>query len=153
MLFTPHFIDNLPVIHYNNEHLEWVTTFRYLGVLLDQNLNFIQHVREKITKLSKIHGIFYSINNFLPQSTLLKIFYSLVYPVLTQDVIIWGGIAKSNTCNIKILVNKILRIILRVKFNEINIPLVKKNKMYKNLNILQFDDIHKFYILKFLHYS
>ena len=153
MLFTPHFVNNLPVIRYNGVPLEWVNNFKYLGIILDRNLNFILQSREIVKKLSKLHGMFYSISNILPQSAMIKIFYSLVYPVLTQDIIIWGGIAKSNTCKIKILINKILRIILKVKFNEINIPLVRTGEMYRNLSILQFDDIYRLNILKFLHYS
>ena len=72
MLFTQHYVNNVPVIHYNSEQLKWVTTFKYLQVLLDENLNSILHTREIMKKLSKNSGKFYLISKFLPQYSLFK---------------------------------------------------------------------------------
>ena len=49
------------------------------------------------------------------------------------------------------MLNKILRIICNVKYDD-NIPLVPTNTMYKNLGLLQFPDIHKYFLLKFIHF-
>ena len=90
-------------------------------------------------------------NNYMPINTLIKLFHSLVYPTLIQSIIIWGGIYPSNLINIKISINKILRQVLKVKYSVQNIPLTPTIDMYKFLNVLTFDDIHKFFLLKFIH--
>ena len=91
----------------------------------------------------------YSLSSLLPKNTLLTIYYSLVYSVISQSVVIWGGAPEANVRNIKITINKILRAILKIEHDENNIPLVPTNEMYKTLNLLKFDDIYKYFLLKF----
>ena len=105
-----------------------------------------------IKKLNIIHGVFYAMNSFMPVNTLRTLYYSLTYPALTYHVVIWGGISPSHTVNIKIIMNKILRIILRVRYDDNHIPLVRTNTMYRDLKIFQFNDIYRYFLLKFVHY-
>ena len=124
-----------------------------MGVLIDDRLNFKAQTSEVGKKLGKLQGIFYSLSSLVPQRTLLTLYNSLVYPVIIQSVIIWGGVRENNLRNIKIGLNKILRHILRVKCDENNVPLMSTNEMYKSLHLLKFDDIYKFFLLKFIHYA
>ena len=98
-----------------------------------------------------MHGVSYSLSSLVPQKTLLTIYHSLVYLILTQSILIWGGISAANVNNIKIMLNNILRCILKVGRDENNIPRMSVNDMYKSLKLLKFDDIYKFHLLKFLH--
>ena len=99
-----------------------------------------------------MHGAFYSLSSLVPQKTLLTVYHSLVYPLITQNIIIWGGISATNLKNIKTMLNSILRCILNVKYDDNNVPMMHVNDMYKSLNLLKFDDIYKYFILKFLHH-
>ena len=152
MLFTPRHVDNLPVVRFNNKSIEWVNSLKYLGIIIDNNLNFIFQSKEVRNKLSKLHGIFYSLKNFIPRNVLINMYYSLVYSAVTYNIIIWGGIADSNTCNIRIMLNKILRCIFNIGRNENNIPVMHTSDMYKMANMLQYHDIFKFFLLKFIHF-
>ena len=152
MIFTPKLINNLPDIYFNNEVLEWVTSIKYLGMIVDNKLNFISHSKQVFRKLSQLHGIIYASSNFLPQQSLITIYNSLVYPTIIQNIIIWGGIADTNLSNIKIMMNKILRRILRVKNDENNIPLVPIADMYKSLKLLQFKDIYRLFLLQSIYF-
>ena len=138
MMFTPRPVVQLPDIFFNGTKVEWVTEFRYLGIIIDNKLNFILQTREVHKKLSKMQGVIYSLSSLLPKKTLLTIYYSLVYSVLSQSIVIWGGVSEANTRNIKITVNKILRAILKVEHDDNNIPLVSTSEMYKTLNLLKF---------------
>ena len=66
-------------------------------------------------------------------------------------MLIWGGIATANLRNIKIMMNNILRCISKVNRDHDGIPLMSVNTMYKSLSLLQFDDIYKYLLLRFLH--
>ena len=153
MLITARHISDLPDIYFNGSKLEWVTNIRYLGIQLDNKLNFTLQSMEVCRRVSQLHGVIYSLATLVPQKTLLTIYNSLVYPILIQNILIWGGITENNLKPIKIKVNNILRIILNIKSDENNIPLMSTNEMYKRLNLLKFDDIYKFYLLKFLHFA
>ena len=117
MLFTPKIVNHYPNIYFNNSKLEWVDTFKYLGVILDAKLNFISHVKNVKQKLSKLRGTFYAISNLMPQKTLLQIYNSLVYSTINQNVIIWGGVSEIYRREIQVLMNKILKSILRNKYD------------------------------------
>ena len=150
MLFTPHKIDILPEISLNGNKLEWVNSIEYLGIVLDDKLSFVPQSKEVIRALSKLHGIFYAMKNLLPQNILLIIYNSLVASAVTQHIIIWGGIAAVHVNKIEVLMNKILRCILDVRFEDY-LPLIHTTDMYKTLNILKYHDIYELNLLKFIH--
>ena len=81
----------------------------------------------------------------------MNIYYSLVYSSVIQNIIIWGGVAQIHAQRINIILNKILRIILNVRFENYR-PLMPTNEMYKQLEILKFEDIYKLCLLKFFHF-
>ena len=102
-------------------------------------------------KLSKMQGVFYSLSSLLAKPSFLTIYYSLVYPIVSQNISIWGGVLDANIRNIKTTMNKILRSILKVKHDENNIPLIQTNEMYKSLNLLKYENIYEYFLLNFAH--
>ena len=153
MLFSSKNIQNLPTLYYNNETIQWVKSITYLGVIIDDRLSFVSHVEAVHRKLSTLHGLFYAMSRLMPKSTLLTLYHSLVYPTILQNVILWGGIAACHIDKIKIIMNKILRCIIGVKFDRNRIPLMPTTQMYRSLDLLKFDDIYKLSLLKFIHLS
>ena len=151
MLFTPRPIDELPDVFFSGVKLEWVTSIKYLGIIIDNKLSFTPQSTQVYHRLSKMQGIFYSLSSLVPQSTLITLYYSLVYPIIIQNIIIWGGIPEANLRNIKTTLNKILRNILRVEYDENNIPLISTSEMYKTLKFLKFEDVYRYFLLKFIH--
>ena len=143
----------LPEIRLNGSVLEWVTHFKYLGFYIDDKLNFSFHSKYVYNNLSRLHGMIYSVSRVLPKHTLFSLYNSLIIPIITQNVIIWGGISKNNTDPISIKINKILRLILNIGYNENRIPNVSTNFMYKEIRYLKFKDVYRFHLLKFLHHA
>ena len=92
MLVTPRPTPHLPVISFNNIPLEWVSEIKYLGLIIDNKLIFNSHVDEICNRLSRLQGISYRLSYIVPQEVLLKIYHSLIYPIVTQNIIIWGGV-------------------------------------------------------------
>ena len=152
MLITPKIYNDMPDIKFNEVSLEWVDSFKYVGLYIDKNLNFNYHIDILCNNLNKMKGVIYSVSTLVPQNVLIKLYQSLVYPVLINNVIIWGNSTQSNEKKICVILNKILRIILKVKYNENHVPLISTNYMYKQLNFMKFTDIYKYFLLKFAHY-
>ena len=125
--------------------------FEYLGVIIDFRLSFTSHIRDVCMKINRARGVIYSVRNMLSQSTLRILYYSLAYPYIINSVIIWGGVSETKLRDLKVAINKLLRTILRVRTNVFGIPLMPVSEMYKNLGLLKFSDVYKYFMLKFLH--
>ena len=83
MLITPRPYENLPDIYFNGVKLNWVSQIKYLGIVIDNKLTFSLQVGEIYQRISRMHGIFYSLSLLVPQKMLLTIYYSLAYPIIT----------------------------------------------------------------------
>ena len=55
---------------------------QYLGTHLDEELNFILYIKEKISKTNKGVGAIKKLNNTLPRKALLTLYKSFVRPHL-----------------------------------------------------------------------
>ena len=152
MLFTTRFIDltNIPVITFNNTILEWVLEIKYLGIILDNKLSFNSHIDFICKKLSKAQGILYASSKLLCRNSLCTIYFTLCYSILIQSFIIWGKNHDFRIKPIKTILNNILRIILNVKRNNSNIPLMHTNEMFLKLKFLKYDDILDYFYMSFL---
>ena len=62
--------------------LERVTCTKFLGVFLDEKLNWVQHVNHVANKISKGLGMMGRCRKFLSNDVLLLLYFSLIYPYL-----------------------------------------------------------------------
>ena len=91
-------------------YLEQQDYVKYLGILIDKNLSWKYNIDYVASKISRTIGIIARLRHFIPLSTLLIIYRSLVAPCLTYGVIAWGQAAKSNLRKILILQTRALRL-------------------------------------------
>ena len=80
-------------------------------------------------------GVIYHLSLIVPQNILLNVYNSLVLSTVNYNIHIWGGAAAVNTKPIQKTLNKILRIILKVKFDENYRPSITTDAMYKSLKL------------------
>ena len=76
--------------HINNVVLHRKTSLKYLGVLLDELLNWTSHVKDLKSKLSFASSMMYTIRNFAPINALRIIYYCFVYSHLQYCVVSYG---------------------------------------------------------------
>ena len=81
---------------------------------------------------------------------MVTIYYSLAYSHVVQPVIIWGGSSNTKINKVRVALNKILRVILRVKTDNFHLPLLGSNEMYVMLELLMFDDTLYYCLIKFI---
>ena len=81
----------------------------------------------------------------------MKLYFSMIYPDITQNIIIWSGVSTNKLKHIHILMNKSLRLILKVTYNENHLPSITVNEMHKKLELFNLSDIHKYFCLKFIY--
>ena len=151
MLFSSRVINVYPNLFFDGDLLEWVTEIDYLGLCIDNRLSFSSHIQYVNKELNKLLGVIYSMSSLVPQSVLVTLYKSLVLSKVMYNIIIWGGTSNIHINAIHVTINKILRIILGVKYDRNRIPMMRTGDMYKKLNLMKLKDIYKFSLLKFYH--
>ena len=80
----------------NGKPIEQKQAARFLGVIIDNKLNWNQHIRAIKTKMARYQGILYKLKSILPQPARLSIFHSFIQSHLNYCSLIWGFASKSN---------------------------------------------------------
>ena len=104
-------LDILP-IKINETILDLKQSTNYLGLIIQNNLKWDQHIDYLTSKLHKYNSIIYLTRNSLLRSSLLTIYNSIIYSCLTFSNVIWGHTTKSNTNKLFIAQRKIIRTIM-----------------------------------------
>ena len=65
---------------------------KYLGILIDEHLNWHAHQTALSTKLSRAIGMLYKIGHFVDHATLRMIYFGIFSSILMYGCQIWGQI-------------------------------------------------------------
>ena len=76
----------IPKIKKNNEQIECVEQYDFLGLILQKHIIWKCHVTKVANKISKTIGIINKLKHQLPQTTLLTIYNSFILPHLKGDL-------------------------------------------------------------------
>ena len=82
-------IKNHPIVSFNNLPIYRKPTQKHLGLLLDEKLNFSEHIKEKLKKATKSINLLRKLNLSLPRSALLIIYKSFIRPHLDYGDIVY----------------------------------------------------------------
>ena len=115
-----------------------VKNTKFLGVHIDEYLNFKYHIEQLTKKLSKYSGLFFKLRDYLPLSALLILYRSLFEPHLFYCNIIWCNTFPSYLHKLQSLQNKVIRTIFWAHFREHTGPL------FEGPGILKLADLNVF---------
>ena len=73
------------------ETLEVVSKTKFLGLILDDRLNWKQHTLYLAQKTAKSIGILSLARQVLSRTTLIQLYYSFIFPYLSYCNLAWGG--------------------------------------------------------------
>ena len=80
----------------DNTELIKVDYAKYLGVIIDHKLNWIEHIAYVKNKIYKGIGIMYKARQYLSKCTLHNLYYAYIYPYMTYCIEIWGSATQSH---------------------------------------------------------
>ena len=129
----------------DNFELSFSSHVKYLGVILDQHLNFKEHTNSLSRKLSKSNGIISKLRHFLPKDTLLTLYYSLFQSHLTYGLQAWFS-SRSSISRLVSLQKSAVRLMTFSPFRSHTEPL------FLNLKILRLHELY-FYFNSLLTYK
>ena len=76
--------------------IERKTEARFLGVIIDDKLNWSYHISAMKMKMSRYIGVMYKLKKYLPLEARLQIYQSFVQSHLNYCSLVWGFAAKSH---------------------------------------------------------
>ena len=103
--------DDIPIL-INGDIIERVTEFKYLGIYLDETLNFDKHIKYVHNKASDKLGAIRKIRECLDQPTALRLYKSLVLPHFDYCDTIFMTATKDNLNKLQLLQNSVCRTLL-----------------------------------------
>ena len=134
----------------NKKAIEQKDHVKYLGVFMDEHLNWKYQISSVAKKISRGIGIIAKLRSFLDPMLLRNIYYCLVFSHLSYGVEAWGSACSTDLEKLLILQKKAVRILTGNKYFQIygepSTPLPTAEPLFKTLEILKFDDIFKFSI-------
>lgn len=102
----------------NNIQLQQVKETKFLGIIIDQNLNWSKHINHVISKVRNTVRIFYHLRYLFPLKTLRILYHSFVHSHILFGLTIYGSTYTTNLNSLQIAQNSILRIMFFTKNHD-----------------------------------
>ena len=131
-------------IHMYSNNIEYANSSKYLGVFLDCNLKYNDHIKYIRGKISRSTGILYKIRKNLPLKTCINYYNAFVLPYLSYCIEIWGTTYEAHLSPLFIQQKRIIRLIAGVGWNEHTSPL------FFNFKLLKLPDLYKFSVATYV---
>ena len=142
LLFTNRYMDlNDDQVILNDNRIGFVSHARFLGVIIDANLDFKTHINHVVGKISRHAGILYKIHKFLTPHAKMLYYNSFILPYLSYNILHWGGTNKTHLEPLEIIHKRIIRTLATGK----SYNLVHTNPLFLKLNILKLNDLYRFH--------
>ena len=116
-------------IKINNSVLEEKTVTNFLGVYIDNKLNWKPHMINICNKVSKSIAVLRLVRSISPKNVLKLIYMSLVYTYINYCNLVWGAAEKGILDPLFKLQKKAIRIITRTHYLAHTAPLFKNLKL------------------------
>jgi len=130
----------------NGERLEKCNSYKYLGVYVDDQLNWRTHINHISQKISKACGVLSKARYISNHKTLKMIYYAIVYSYLQYCNIAWGSAQATALAPLQAALNKIIKTLNFASFDVSNI-----DSLYKSFDLLTLKQIHDLEVVKLMY--
>ena len=129
----------------NNTSINRTDSVKYLGVYLDDTLNWSSHIIHLSLQLARYSGMFFRLRKLVLPHILRTLYYSMVHSRVQYGITLWGSTFHSTLRELEVQLNDIVRTMTgRRKFDHASL-------LYKNLSLLKLQDIYKLELAKFMY--
>ena len=96
----------------DGDNVTQVQHTKYLGIVIDQNLNYYEQMNSLIVKLNRSVGILKRVSPFIPRKSRITMYNTLVLPHLDYCSTVWGVVPKMYLDRLQRIQNRAMRVIL-----------------------------------------
>ena len=120
----------------NSKDLKQENYTKYLGVIIDNNLNWKLHIKQINLKLSKGIGVLYKLRHLVPKQSLKTLYSSFIQSHVLYGILNWGCAKKTTLEPLKRNLRKAVRVIDFANYTAHSEPI------FKRLKIFNFDKLY-----------
>ena len=124
-------------VRINKEKINRVNCTPFLGVVIDDKLNWKSHILSIRSKLSKCCAIMYRASSLINKHCMHILYYSLFMPYIIYCAEVWGNTYATNIHCLVVLQKRVIRLICGTK------RLDHTNLLFYNVHILKIPDLVK----------
>ena len=136
---------NLPSLKIDQTEIKREQSLKFLGVLVDENLNWKNHIDLLLSKISKSIGVLYKASKLLNFRCLKSIYFALIHSYINYANVAWASSCKTGLKKILLKQKHAVRII----FHEDR--LTHSRPLLKSLNALNVYQVNIFQICSFMY--
>ena len=100
-------------LYINGTPIEEVSEIKFLGVLIDNKLNWSAHIEYLVKKLRSAAAVLSRIRHAVPVEHYLKLYHALFESHLTYGISVWGGVPDTKIDKIFTVQKHCIRILFR----------------------------------------
>ena len=119
----------------DNVEVSRVNKTKFLGVLIDKNLTWRDHIDAISKTMSRNVGINDKPKYFVPKRILLSLYYTLVMPYLNYGILTWENSCKTYLNKLLKLQKRAVRHICKTSFRHSSIPLFRDLRILNVYNM------------------
>ena len=119
----------------NNRSLQYTNTHKFLGLYIDENLNFKTHINKISSKIASGLGMIRKISHFVPSNILIQLHYAFIHSKFTYALSAYGSV--SHVQKIEKLVNRSLKLCTGVS--------TLTTDLYRRKKLFNFSTAHKYF--------
>ena len=135
----------LPSLKISRTEIKREQSVKFLGVMIDENLNWKNHIDTLLNKVSKSIGVLYKASKLLNFRCLKNIYFALIHSYINYGNIAWASSYKTGLKDIHLKQKSAMRII----FHENR--LTHSRPLLKRLNALNVYQINLYQISAFMY--
>lgn len=132
-------------IKIGNETINRVDSAKYLGLILDENINWSKHVQHIEKKVVPMIGALYRCRDYLNNKTLKLIYNAYFLPIFSYLIPVWGTCGNTLINKTQRIQNKVVKILFNFSYRT------STDVVFKETGLLQIADILKIEQSKFLY--
>lgn len=121
---------------FKGSSIEWVPTYKFLGVVFEENLSWTPHVNKLHANICKSISTLYNIRTLVPKWVKLQLYYALVHSHLHYCLLIWGTTTKTNLDRLTILQKRAVRCIENFKRIDHTAPFFFQTKHTQSRSVI-----------------
>ena len=136
---------NDTILSLNGNILNRVCSYKYLGFILDDHLNFNKHITEMCNILTHKLYVLSKIRKYITSEACILIFKTMILPIMEYGDIIFNGTASNNLDKVNGLFYRGLRICMNYNYK------ISKEELCNDCKLKSLIDRRNVHLLLFMH--
>ena len=95
------------------EKIERASSIKYLGIMIDQKLNFKEHMSTMSSRIRKLIAVMRNLRDVVDKALLMSVYFALCQSLISYCILAWGGSASATLMVLERAQRAVLKVALK----------------------------------------